>query len=268
MVQNTVRFAGRKTLFASPARLVILALLVLAAGCLIWLSCRPAAPDPEPEPAVQGSAAAPDREPAEPADPWPELSSPLDADGDGADDWHDMVQGARDYIATRPVYNAYGYYWGGYPDDGTGVCTDVIWQAFRAAGYDLKAMLDADVEAHPEWYAAIEWPEPDIDFRRVANLDDFFAHHALSLTCSLDEPAEWQPGDVVVFADRQHIAICSDHRRIDGIPWIIHHGNEEEGAVEVNAMNRYPVWAHYRWLPAEDDPVVRLTAAEDAGSAP
>ena len=35
------------------------------------------------------------------------------------------------------------YYAGGYPDDGLGVCTDVIWQALQAAGYDLKALVDA-----------------------------------------------------------------------------------------------------------------------------
>jgi len=188
--------------------------------------------------------------------PWPELSSPLDADGDGVDDWHDILQGARDYIAAEPVYNEYGYYDGGYPDDGTGVCTDVIWSALRAAGYDLKAMLDRDVELHPGWYCNIDWPEPNIDFRRVGNLDDFFLHHAVSLTCSLSEPAEWQPGDIVVFGDRAHIAICSDRRRSDGIPWIIHHGSLEEGPVEVDAMDRQPVTAHYRWLPAADDPVL------------
>jgi hypothetical protein len=35
----------------------------------------------------------------------PQLQSPLDADGDGVDDWTDMVLGARAYIATHPHYN-------------------------------------------------------------------------------------------------------------------------------------------------------------------
>ncbi len=262
MSQSTTPYTGQRR--RTPPRLVLLALLAAAAGLLTWLSLRPQAPAPEPEPDQTPTEVQDAPEPQPQADPWPELSSPLDADGDGVDDWHDMVRGARDYIATQPVYNAYGYYLGGYPDDDTGVCTDVIWQAFRAAGYDLKALVDADVEAHPEWYGGIEWPEPDIDFRRVVNLDDFFAHHALSLTCSLDEPAEWQPGDIVVFGDREHIAVCSDHRRIDGIPWIIHHGSEEEGAAEVNAMNRHPIWAHYRWLPAEDDPLFASSGGPEA----
>ena len=57
----------------------------------------------------------------------PQLQSPLDADGDGVDDWTDMVLGARAYIGTHPHYKS-KYYAGGYPDDGLGVCTDVIWQ--------------------------------------------------------------------------------------------------------------------------------------------
>jgi hypothetical protein len=70
-----------------------------------------------------------------------QLQSPNDADGDGLEDWMDMVLGARDYIATDPHYKSV-YYAGGYPDDGYGVCTDVIWQAFRAAGYELKDLVD------------------------------------------------------------------------------------------------------------------------------
>lgn len=83
--------------------------------------------------------------------------SALDADGDGVDDWTDMVLGARSYIATNPHYKS-KYYAGGYPDDGLGVCTDVIWQAFRAAGYSLKDLVDADIAAHPECYPNIETP--------------------------------------------------------------------------------------------------------------
>ncbi len=177
-----------------------------------------------------------------------ELSSPLDADGDGTDDWHDMVRGARDYIATRPRYKS-AYFPGGYPDDGTGVCTDVIWQAFRAAGYDLKSLVDADIAACPDRYG-IPVPDGNIDFRRVGNLDAFFAAHAQVLPCSFDDPSAWQPGDIVVFDGDRHIALCSDLRRADGIPWIIHHGNALEGAVEADQIRRHTVTGHYRWQPA------------------
>lgn len=175
-----------------------------------------------------------------------ELSSPTDADGDGVDDWHDMMQGARDYIASKPHYKS-KYYAGGYPDDGCGVCTDVIWQAFRAAGYELKDLVDEDIAAHPERYGNITAPDPNIDFRRVSNLDRFFRANALVLPCDFSDPELWQPGDIVTFGNSDHIAICSDKRRADGIPWIIHHGNAAEGAVEADQIMRSEVTGHYRW---------------------
>ena len=176
-----------------------------------------------------------------------EMSSPVDADGDGVDDWHDIMAGARDYIATDPHYKS-KYYDGGYPDDGYGVCTDVVWHAFQAAGYELKDLVDADIAANPQRYPRVTTPDPNIDFRRVSNLDPFFTAHAQVLTCSFDDPSQWQPGDIVTFGSSDHIAICSDKRRADGIPWIIHHGNPVEDAVEADQILRQTVTGHYRWM--------------------
>ena len=50
---------------------------------------------------------------------------PVDMDGDGIDDQTDILQGARAYIASNPVYKS-RYYETGYPDDQYGVCTDVV----------------------------------------------------------------------------------------------------------------------------------------------
>lgn len=146
-----------------------------------------------------------------------DLQSPNDADGDGVDDWTDVVLGARAYIATDPHYQS-KYYAGGYPDDGLGVCTDVIWQALQAAGYDLKALVDADIAACPEAYPHITTPDSNIDFRRVNTLDTFFRRHAQVLTCDLSDGQQWQPGDIVVFGDRAHIGLCSDRRNPAGYP--------------------------------------------------
>ena len=71
----------------------------------------------------------------------PVVTSPNDGDGDGVEDYADMVAGIRAYFDTKPHY-ASKYYAGGYPDDGLGVCTDVVWQGFRAAGYQLKELVD------------------------------------------------------------------------------------------------------------------------------
>ena len=173
--------------------------------------------------------------------------SALDADGDGVDDWTDMVLGARSYIATNPHYES-KYYAGGYPDDGLGVCTDVIWQALQAAGYDLKALVDADIAACPEAYPHITTPDSNIDFRRVNTLDTFFRRHAQMLTYDLSDGQQWQPGDIVVFGDRVHIGLCSDRRNRQGIPFLIHHGNPIDEAVERNDMGKYVITGHFRWM--------------------
>lgn len=174
-----------------------------------------------------------------------EVTSDTDYDQDGIDDYTDIMLGARDYIETNPHYKS-AYYEGGYPTDGCGVCTDVIWHGLKAAGYDLKSMVDADIAAHGEDYG-ITSPDPNIDFRRVANLKVFFAKYGESLTTSLDNPEDWQAGDIVIF--EKHIAICSDKRNEDGLPFIIHHGNVVEGAVEANELQNYVIVGHYRWNP-------------------
>ncbi|GAV23048.1 DUF1287 domain-containing protein [Carboxydothermus pertinax] len=150
-----------------------------------------------------------------------------DQDGDGLYDLDDIVQGARLEVARKPRYKS-AYYQGGYPPDNEGVCTDVIWRAFKNAGYDLKEMVDQDIKEHPEAYPRVGGkPDPNIDFRRVPNLDVFFRRHARSLTLKLipgdpENLKEWQGGDIVVFKNPQHIAIISDRRRPDGVPYLIH----------------------------------------------
>ena len=175
-----------------------------------------------------------------------QIESDHDADGDGIEDYMDMVEGARAYIETDPHYES-KYYAGGYPDDGHGVCTDVIWHAFEAAGYSLKDMVDMDIEENRGLYPFIEVVDSNIDFRRVNTLDTFFRRHAQKITCSLDDPEDWQPGDIVIFGDRDHIGICSDRRSRDGIPFLIHHGNPIDDAVEQSVIREKKPTGHYRW---------------------
>lgn len=171
-----------------------------------------------------------------------ELKSKNDADKDGIDDYSDIMLGAREYIKTKPIYKS-NYYNGGYPNDGYGVCTDVIWKSFMAAGYYLKDMVDSDIAANLEAYSTITTPEPNIDFRRVKNLKIFFDRKAEILTTGLSNPELWQAGDIVVFSN--HIAVCSDKRNKKGYPFIIHH--DGSGAREVNEIENYSIVGHYRW---------------------
>ena len=102
-----------------------------------------------------------------------DIYSSVDKDGDGIDDQTDILQGAREYIATKPVYKV-NIILPGYPDDQYGVCTDLVANALQNAGYDLMELVEEDINAHPQDYD-IEEPDINIDFRRVNNLKVYFA---------------------------------------------------------------------------------------------
>ncbi len=177
-----------------------------------------------------------------------------DKNQNGADDIEDIITGAREETFRRPVYRS-AYYKGGYPPGHEGVCTDVIWRAMKHAGYDLKALVDADIRRNPGAYPRAAKPDPNIDFRRVPNLRVFFSRHwqTLPAVTLLDKTANlnlWQPGDIVTFGPPDHVAILSDRRNSAGFPLLLH--NDAPWASEEDS---FAAWAakgltgHYR-LPA------------------
>ncbi|MCC6097890.1 MAG: DUF1287 domain-containing protein [Olsenella sp.] len=173
----------------------------------------------------------------------PQLHSTVDRDGDGIDDQADILQGALAYVGTHPKYKS-EYCEGGYPDDGYGVCTDVVAFALRSAGYDLRELVDADIREDPFAYG-IETPDKDIDFRRVKNLQVFFRRNETSLSTDVHDIGSWQGGDIVVFSN--HIGIVSDRRNRDGVPYVIHHNDPLQASYEQDILeSRDGVVGHYR----------------------
>jgi hypothetical protein len=185
----------------------------------------------------------------------PKTQSSHDEDGDGINDTQDLLDGARAEVKRKPVYLS-SYYQGGYPPDGEGVCTDLVWRAMKDAGYDLKQMVDADIARRKSAYPRVgERPDPNIDFRRVFNLDVFFRKYATSLTIEVkpNDPEnlkEWQGGDLVLFdGPTSHIGIVSDRRDAEGVPYLIHNAGD---ATEDDGLRYWPeyvtpVIGHYRW---------------------
>jgi len=169
--------------------------------------------------------------------------SAVDRDGDGTDDQTDFLRGVRAYLATEPKYQS-RYYAGGYPDDGYGVCTDVVAFGLRDAGYDLMALVAEDIAAAPEAYG-VGTPDRQIDFRRVRNLNVWLSRHAVTLTTDVSEIAQWQGGDIVVFEG--HIGVVSDRRDSRGVPFVLHHGSPMQTAYEQNVLaRRKDIVGHYR----------------------
>lgn len=117
------------------------------------------------------------------------LQSTMDFNGNGIDDYTDILYGARMDAEKHPRYDG-SYYDGGFPPDEIGVCTDVVWRAFKNAGYNLREMVDHDIALRSEAYPAIEKRDDNIDFRRVVNLHIFFEEYAVSLTIDTDKIEE------------------------------------------------------------------------------
>ena len=84
----------------------VILILIVTAGCVAW-NCRYY---------FLGTSSAPVQAKGNEDFGIADFHSSVDKDGDGVDDQTDILQGARAYIDTKPVYKS-KYYSTGYPDD-------------------------------------------------------------------------------------------------------------------------------------------------------
>ena len=170
-------------------------------------------------------------------------TSNIDKDNDSIDDQTDILNNVRKYIATNPKYKS-KYYASGYPDDGYGVCTDVVAFGLKGAGYDLMELVNEDIKNNRNNYN-IDTIDKNIDFRRVQNLKIYFENNAISLTTDVYDIENWQGGDIVIF--QNHIGIVSNNRNKDGVTFIIHHANPLQKYYEEDILeSRNDIIGHYR----------------------
>jgi len=171
--------------------------------------------------------------------------SQVDKDNDGIDDQTDILNNVKKYISTNPKYKS-KYYETGYPNDEYGVCTDVVTNGLKGAGYDLMELVNEDIKNNKESYN-VDTIDKNIDFRRVRNLNIYFKHTAISLTTDLSKIEEWQGGDIVVF--KNHIGVISDKRNKKGVPFLFHHANPTQINYEEDILEYYNedyIIGHYR----------------------
>lgn len=169
--------------------------------------------------------------------------SKIDFDNDGIDDETDILESTKKYLATKPKYKS-KYYMGGYPNDNYGVCTDVVSFGLKGAGYDLKKLVNEDINNHKELYG-IDVIDENIDFRRVKNLKIYFENNAIKLTNDIYDISNWQGGDIVIF--NNHIGIVSDKRNKKGITFVLHHANPYQLHYEEDILEqRKDIVGHYK----------------------
>ncbi|MCL2591212.1 MAG: DUF1287 domain-containing protein [Betaproteobacteria bacterium] len=132
-----------------------------------------------------------------------------------------------------------------------GVCTDVIIRALRGQGIDLQQLVHEDMRRAFAQYPT-RWgqkrPDPNIDHRRVLNLETFMRRKGRDLPVSKN-PHDYRAGDWVTWrlGEKQlpHIGMVSDRTAEDGTPLIIH--NIGNGTQEENTLFAFPVVGHFRW---------------------
>lgn len=154
-------------------------------------------------------------------------------------------------LTYAPAYARLAYPGGDVPLD-RGVCSDVIVRALRAVSVDLQVDLHRDMRAHFDAYPAywgLRKPDPNIDHRRVPNLERYFERIGKAVPISSD-PATFLPGDFVSWrleSGQPHIGIVSSWRSADRLrPLIIH--NIGSGAQVEDVLFEWKMTGHFRYF--------------------
>lgn len=164
-----------------------------------------------------------------------------------------LVAAAVAQTTQRVVYDG-SYrripYPGGDVPPTVGVCTDVVIRAYRALGIDLQQRVHEDMRtafaAYPRAWG-LRTPDPNIDHRRVPNLQTFFRRRGAERRVPRDVGG-YEPGDVVTWmlpGNLPHIGIVSDSRTAGGRPLVVH--NIGRGPQVEDALFAFPITGVYRY---------------------
>jgi len=184
------------------------------------------------------------------------ITTTSDIDNDWINDIDDILDWSRKEVNNKTNYKSVYYDWW-YPPQNEWVCTDLVRRAFKNAWINIKKLVDEDIQNNVHLYKRINWkPDPNIDFRRVPNLNTFFSRKAISLTTeiqprNIENLKNWQVWDIVVFGKpKDHIAILSNKRNINWVPYIMHNAapipKEEDLLIYWHKNISKIIW-HYRW---------------------
>jgi uncharacterized protein YijF (DUF1287 family) len=146
-------------------------------------------------------------------------------------------------------------YPGGDIPDNLGVCTDLIVRCYRIIGIDLQKEVHEDISEnfteYPKFWG-LSKPDPNIDHRRVLNLQSFFRRKGEVLPVT-ENPEDYTSGDLVTWKLAEnvpHIGIVIDRRSVDNKRPIVVH-NIGRGPEIEDMLFKYPITGHYRYFGQE-----------------
>ena len=167
---------------------------------------------------------------------------------------HRVALAAEAQVGTTVTYDAayvrIAYPGGDVPAD-RGACTDVAIRAFRSVGVDLQVAVHKDMTdafgKYPHLWGLTK-PDPNIDHRRVPNLQTFFERKKKALRVT-KSGADYQPGDVVTWKvwGRPHTGVVSTRHAADGSHFLVVH-NIGAGARVEDVLFAYEITGHYRYF--------------------
>ncbi len=159
------------------------------------------------------------------------------------------VAQTRSSVAYDGSYRRIPYPGGDVPET-IGVCTDVVIRAYRRAGVDLQVKVHEDMtrafRSYPQLWG-MSRPDPNIDHRRVPNLQTFLRRAGADLPVSRDRGA-YRAGDLVTWRlprNLPHIGIVTAERSPTGTPLVVH--NIGRGPEVEDILFVYPITGHYRY---------------------
>jgi len=150
-----------------------------------------------------------------------------------------------------PSYVQIAYPGGDVPPQ-TGVCSDVVIRAFRAAGVDLQREVHEDMarafSSYPRRWGLAR-PDSNIDHRRVPNLMVYFkrAGKAVAVT---NDAQDFVPGDIVAWdlgGGVTHIGVVADETDVATGRYLVVH-NIGAGARLEDVLFAWTVIGHYRYF--------------------
>jgi len=163
---------------------------------------------------------------------------------------HHTVRYVPDYVSIP--------YPGGDVPAGTGVCTDVVVRAYRALGHDLQKLVHEDMDDHFTKYPknwGLKKADPNIDHRRVPNLQTFFTRHGKKLSVT-EKLEDYAAGDLVAWdlngRGLVHIGILVPAPDGSERPWVVH--NIGSGPQLEDVLFNFKIIGHYRFTPETASP--------------
>jgi uncharacterized protein YijF (DUF1287 family) len=147
-------------------------------------------------------------------------------------------------------YRKISYPNGDVPDH-LGVCTDVVIRSYRKLEIDLQKDIHEDMKDHFDKYPRL-WglskPDPNIDHRRVPNIQALFKRKGILLPITKN-PNDYVAGDIVTWmlpGNLPHIGIVIDSQsEAKDKPLIVH--NIGSGVVAEDILFDYQITGHYRY---------------------